>query len=126
MYKKMIQKTFVQGIKKEHVEDRLVWEIIEIMDMINMVEKASGENQNQKTERLESLLQTLRLEMVKRAILLAEKHGLNIKFQTVLSLQNSGEKLREPFYTNFSRLEEELNRAYHMARDMLDNLSRLV
>ncbi|MEM3712438.1 MAG: hypothetical protein QXR97_02755 [Thermoproteota archaeon] len=124
---KMMQKAFVQDIKKEPVEDRLVHEILEIMSMINMVEdKAHTLEYSQDAMKFETLLQTLRREMVKRALLLANKHGLKIKLPTTSLLNNGGDKFREPFYDDFLRLEEELNKAYRAARDMLSNLSRLV
>ncbi|MDW8034067.1 MAG: hypothetical protein RMI79_03920 [Nitrososphaerota archaeon] len=123
----MMQKAFVQDIKKESVEDRLVHEIIEIMGMINMVEnRAHIAEYSQNASKFETLLQTLRHEMVKRAVLLASKHGLKIRLPMTYPLNNGGEKLRETSYDDFSRLEEELNKAYRFARDMLDNLNRLV
>lgn len=122
----MMQKAFVQDMKKEPVEDKLVDEILEIRNMISMIEdKANSERHGRNTSKFEILLQTLRHEMVKRILLLASRHSLNIRLSST-SLNNGGDVFREPFYYDFSKLEEELNKAYRVARDMLDNLSRLV
>ncbi|MEM1553318.1 MAG: hypothetical protein QXJ72_00320 [Thermoproteota archaeon] len=121
-----MQKAFVQGIKKEYVEDKLVDEILEIRNMISMLEdRANSEGHGQNTGKFETLLQTLRYEMIKRVLLLASRYDLNIK-PLLTSLNNGGDMFKEPFYDAFSKIEEELNRAYRVARDVLDNLSRMV
>ncbi|MEM2436537.1 MAG: hypothetical protein QXN75_00975 [Thermoproteota archaeon] len=123
----MMQKALVEDVKEESSEDKLVSEILEIRNMISMVEKnILKSNSSESLERLESLLRILRLEMVKRTILLANKHGLSIGIPIAPVSNNGGAIFRGPFYEDFSRLEKELDRAYRTAIDMLNNLSRLV
>jgi len=123
----MMQEVIVEGIKKQYSEEKLVSEILEIMNMISLLEKKMLKTKSSRSiEKIEALLQTLRLEMTKRTVLLASRHGLSIRLPTASSLNNGGGSIQEPFYSDFSRLEEELNKAYRAARDMLNNLSRLV
>lgn len=136
----MMQKMLIQDAKEEEPleSEKLVSEVLEIMGMVEKVKKKIREarlSQNGSVSegsigKMESLLQTLRLEMVKRSILLASKHGIRFKPSTAPALLNGGssEKPKEPSFVldDFSSLEEELNRAYRVARETLNNLSRLV
>lgn len=132
----MMLKMLVQDIKGEESET-LVSEVLEIMSMMKTVRRRIDELKNGGSsdpsagvEKLENLLQTLRLEMVKRSILLAQKHGIGFKPPAAPVLLNGGSKhsSKEPDFIlgDLSRLEEELNRAYRVARETLSNLSRLV
>ncbi|MEM2051128.1 MAG: hypothetical protein QXO47_01350 [Thermoproteota archaeon] len=132
----MMLKMLVQDVKGEESET-LVSEVLEIMEMMKTVRRRIDELKNggnsdphEGVEKLESLLQTLRLEMVKRSILLAQKHGIGFKPPAAPALLNGGSKhaSKEPDFIlgDLSRLEEELNRAYRVARETLSNLSRLV
>jgi hypothetical protein len=127
MLQRMMQKVLVEDVNEGSSEDKLVSEILEIRKMISMVEKSiSKSNSSESLEKLEPLLRVLRLEMVKRTILLANKHGLSIRVPIAPVGHNGGAILREPFYEDLSMLEKELDRAYRTAIDMLNNLSRLV
>jgi len=132
-------KMLVQDAKGEEAQESetLVAEVLEIMEMIKTVRKRIGELENDggsnpdtSVEKLESLLKTLRLEMVKRSIILAQKHGLDFKPPTVPAVLNGGGRHApggsDFVLDDFSKLEEELNRAYRVARETLNNLSRLV
>ncbi|MEM3029669.1 MAG: hypothetical protein QXW09_06010 [Thermoproteota archaeon] len=135
-----MQKMLVQDAKEEEPleSEKLVSEVLEIMGMVKKVEKKihdtkSSQNSNFSEDsigKMESLLQTLGLEMTKRLILLANKYGIRFKPSVAPVLLNGGnkEKTREPSFVidDFSSLEEELNRAYRVARETLNNLSRLV
>lgn len=135
-----MMKMLIQDAKEEEpVEsEKLVSEVLEIMGMMEKVKKKileakSSQNVNvsdSSVGKMESLLQTLRLEMVKRSILLASKHGIRFKPSVAPVLLNGGsrEKPREPGFAldDFSSLEEELNKAFRVARETLNNLSRLV
>jgi hypothetical protein len=135
-----MRKMLVQDAKEEEPleSEKLVSEVLEIMSMVEKVKKKiheakssrNGDFSEDSVEKMESLLQTLRLEMVKRSILLASKHGVRFKPSIAPVLLNGGskEKSREPSFVidDFSSLEEELNRAYRVARETLNNLSRLV
>ncbi|MEM2930531.1 MAG: hypothetical protein QW797_06700 [Thermoproteota archaeon] len=130
----------VQDVKGEEFSESetLVSEVLEIMEMMKIVRKriaaskngGSEDPPNADVEKLESLLQTLRLEMVKRSILLAQKHGIGFKPPAAPALLNGGSKhaSKEPDFIlgDLSRLEEELNKAYRAARETLSNLGRLV
>ncbi|NHW00093.1 MAG: hypothetical protein HA496_10730 [Thaumarchaeota archaeon] len=135
----MMLKMLVQDAKGEEAQESetLVAEVLEIMEMIKTVRKRIGELENDggsnpdtSVEKLESLLKTLRLEMVKRSIILAQKHGLDFKPPTVPAVLNGGGRHApggsDFVLDDFSKLEEELNRAYRVARETLNNLSRLV
>jgi hypothetical protein len=136
----MMQKMLVQDAKGEEPleSEKLVSEVLEIMSMVEKVKKKIREAKSSQSSsvsdngvrKMESLLQTLRLEMVKRSILLASKHGIWFKPSIAPVLLNGGsrEKPKETGFAldDFSSLEEELNRAYRAARETLDNLSRLV
>ncbi|MBO3833078.1 MAG: hypothetical protein FGF51_06790 [Candidatus Brockarchaeota archaeon] len=135
----MMLKMLVQDVKGEESSESetLVSEVLEIMSMMKTVKRRIGELKNggnsdpdTSVEKLENLLQTLRLEMVKRGILLAQKHGIGFKPPAAPALLNGGGKhvSKEPDFIlgDLSRLEEELNRAYRVARETLSNLSRLV
>ncbi|MEM2088450.1 MAG: hypothetical protein QXF52_07245 [Thermoproteota archaeon] len=136
----MMQKMLVQDAKEEEPleSEKLVSEVLEIMGMVKKVEKKihdtkSSQNSNFSEDsvgKMESLLQTLGLEMTKRLILLANKYGIRFKPSVAPVLLNGGssEKPREKSFIvdDFSSLEEELNKAYRVARETLNNLSRLV
>ncbi|MEM1557789.1 MAG: hypothetical protein QXT26_00040 [Thermoproteota archaeon] len=123
----MMQKVIVEDINEESSEEELVSEILEIRSMISLVKKKAVEAETDKdVEKLESLLRILKLEMIKRTMLLVNKCGLGIGLPMAQVLHNGGGSTWEPFYDDFSKLEEKLNRAYRAARDMLNNLSRLV
>ncbi|MGQ9478399.1 MAG: hypothetical protein ACUVQ0_00030 [Thermoproteota archaeon] len=118
----------VEGMDAE--SERLVSEILRIMEMIKHVKKRMVENQYAYVdkERLETLLRTLRLEMVKRSIMLTNKYCKEFK-PYVSTLFNGGvreETNSQNMVSDFFRLEEELNRAYHVAKETLTNLSRLL
>jgi hypothetical protein len=122
----MMQNVLVEGIREEPFEsETLVSEIIEIMGMMDAVKRKMAEAKSSgDAEGLESLLKTLRIEIVKRGILIARKHGLGLS--STMALANGGGKFKEPFHYEFSRLEEELDKAYRAARNMINNLNRLV
>lgn len=135
----MMLKMLVQDAEGEESSESetLVSEVLEIMEMMKTVRKriselknGGGNDTDEGVEKLENLLQTLRLEMVKRSILLAQKHGVGFKPPAAPALLNGGSKhaSKEPDFIlgDLSRLEEELNRAYRVARETLSNLSRLV
>ncbi len=136
----MMQKMLVQDVKDEGTSESetLVSEVLEIMKMMKTVRKKIVESKNggsedppnADVEKLESFLQTLRLEMVKRSIMLAQKHGVQFRSSTAPVLLNGGSKVssKEPDFilSDLSRLEEELNKAYRVARETLSNLGRLV
>lgn len=136
----MMLKMLVQDVKDEESSESetLVSEVLEIMGMMKTVRKkiveskngGSEDSPNSSVEKLESLLQTLRLEMVKRSILLAKKHGIGFRPLTAPVLLNGGSRVfpKEPDFIlgDLSRLEEELNKAYRVARETLSNLGRLV
>ncbi len=131
----MMLKMLVQDVKGEESET-LVSEVLEIMGMMKTIRRRIDELKNDGNSdpdagvKLKNLLQTLRLEMVKRVILLAQKHGIGFKPPAAPALLNGGSKhaSKEPDFilNDLSRLEEELNRAYRVARETLSNLSRLV
>lgn len=135
----MMQKMLIQDTKEEPLEsEKLVSEVLEIMGMVKKVKNKihdtkSSQNSNFSKDsvgKMESLLQTLGLEMTKRLILLANKHGIQFKPSVAPVLLNGGsmEKPRGKSFIvdDFSSLEEELNKAYRVARETLNNLSRLV
>lgn len=133
----MIGKMIAQDDKEEPLEsEKLVSEILEIRNMMETIKKKALEVRSSRdplpdegVERIEQLLQTLRLEMVKRSILLANKHGVRFKPSVVPAMLNGGGgmgKLKESSFIDFSKLEEDLDRACRVARETLNNLSRLV
>jgi len=135
----MMLKMLAQDIRDEESleSETLASEILEIMEMMKtvrrkIVESKNGgsENPDADVEKLEDLLHTLRLEMVKRSILLAQKHGIGFKPPAAPVLLNGGSrhasKESDFILGDLSKLEEELNRAYRVARETLSNLSRLV
>jgi len=135
----MMLKMLVQDAEGEESSESeiLVSEVLEIMEMMKTVRRrivelknGGGNDPDAGVEKLENLLQTLRLEMVKRSILLAQKHGVGFKPPAAPALLNGGSKhaSKEPDFIlgDLSRLEEELNRAYRVAKETLSNLSRLV